>query len=160
VIGLAFSLIFLPFKILLVMFRIFAELLEHAGHRRHHGGRRHHRSRRHVARRALTSGKLARHRGRRRRVWQVVGVLFIIGFIGAYPAVSATLVLLALIGFLVHRQSSIRRQQAEQQRRSADLAADQVQREALAALHPEDINWLREAGWRAPSETRSNPLAG
>lgn len=167
-IGLAFSLIFLPIKILLLVVKVFAELLEHAGHHhRHHGGRgrrtRGHgrrRTRGYVAPPASTAEDVARRSRRRHRFWQVVGILFIIGLIGAHPAVSVVLGALVTGTLILFRQQRIRREREEQQRRDAELAAQLAHAETMAALRPEDIHWLRSAGWRDPNELRDDPLAG
>ncbi|MCU1614717.1 MAG: hypothetical protein JWO98_2257 [Frankiales bacterium] len=155
-IGLLVLLFTLPFKLLFLVIKVLAELLEHSGgHRRHPGGHRR-RPRGHGGR----SRRPSRPQAPGRLFWQIVGVLFVIGLIGAHPLLFAVLAALGVGGFLLFRQQKLRRERNEQQRRDTELATQRAHAELVAALRPEDVEWLRSAGWQEPGERRTDPLAG
>jgi hypothetical protein len=133
---LVFLLVVLPFKALFLIIRVFAELLEHAGSHGHRRRRRHHRGQ-------WSAGQV-------RLFWQIAGVLLVIGLIGSYPIPFLLLAVIAAAVFLLVRRQASRQQAREQQRRESESAAQQAHAQALAALRPEDVEWLRSAGWQAP----------
>jgi hypothetical protein len=147
-IGLLVLLFTLPFKLLFLVIKVLAELLEHSGgHRRHPGGHRR-RPRGHGGRRPQAPGRL---------FWQIVGILFIVGFVGAYPALSAILATLVIGGFLLFRQQTTRHEIGERRRRDAESEAERTHAALIAALRPEDVEWLRSAGWQGPGRSRTGP---
>ena len=141
--GLLFLLIALPFRVLFLFVRIMSALLDHAG-RRH--SRRRYRSRSQAATGGLSFSEIARQR----RFWQVVVALVLIGFIGSHLVPSMAVVALGLGVLLLVRQQNSRRETATQQRREAETEAERAHARAVAALRPEDIQWLRAAGWNGP----------
>lgn len=116
------------------------------------GGRRR-RHRRYAPVRRRPAG---RRLSRSPRFWQVLGVLFVIGFIGAYPIPSIIIAVLGIGGSLLYRQQTIRQKRMEQEHREAVERDRQARAATMSALRPEDLEWLRSQGWEQPN---ADPLA-
>jgi hypothetical protein len=105
VIGLAFTLLLLPFKMLFWFFKVLGELLEHAGRSNHHrrGRRRHHPTRR------LSAQEMVRRRHQWRMFGMIVSALFVIGILVKYTLAAIIIVVVIAAIVLVVRYTSSHR---------------------------------------------------